>query len=81
MTNFTPHLEKFHATFVDPDNAAFFLDREEESGYAWPAGIERISTEAAVSELFEDTLTEAERDVLASDLNGSYSYWARRSEV
>lgn len=74
-----PYLQRFHAEFVDPDNAAFFLDKESESGYVWP--VERISTEDGVFELFENELSDEERDELASDLNGSYPYWARRTDV
>ncbi|WP_136057225.1 hypothetical protein [Microbacterium sp. K24] len=81
MTKLDPYRTKFHEEFVDPDNAAFFLDREEDSGYQWPAGADRVSTEEGVEELFSSSLTEAERDELASDLNGSYPYWARRSQV
>lgn len=79
MTDLDPYLERFHAAFVDPDNAAFFIDKEDDSNYAWP--VPRVSTEDAVFELFEDELGESEQQELADDLNGSYPYWARRDEV
>ncbi|WP_341974667.1 hypothetical protein [Microbacterium sp. LWO13-1.2] len=79
MTDLDPYLEEFQREFIDPDNAAFMIDRESDSGYAWIG--DRISAEDAVNELFEHRLSDADRQELIDDLNGSYPNWARRSDL
>lgn len=73
------YIARFHEHFVDPDNAAFPLDKEEDTGYAWQTS--RYSTEDALLTLFEGELTEAQLADLAADLNGEYPYWAKRSDL
>lgn len=83
MTDFTRHIARFDEEFVDPDNAAFFLETDKEEGntHIWPAGVDRVSTEDAVYELFETELSEAEMEELSIELNGRAPEWARRSQA
>lgn len=83
MTDFTRHIAEFDEEFVDPNNAGFFLETDKRQGdtYVWPPGVDRVSTEDAVYELFETALNEAEMEELAIELNGRAPEWARRSQV
>lgn len=83
MTDFTRHIARFDEEFVDPDNAAFFreTDKGEDDTHIWPPGVDRVSTEDAVYELFETELSEAEMEELAIELNGRAPEWARRSQA
>lgn len=74
-----PYTERFREEFVDPDNAAFPLDREDETGYAWQSS--RWSTEDALVDQFEHELSEDQIAELADELNGEYPYWAKRSDL
>lgn len=72
-------LAKFRETFVDPNNAGLFIDRDGPDGYNWTT-IPRVETEDALAEIAPDAeVDQLER--LAADLNGEFPAWARRSDL
>lgn len=75
--------DRFKEVFVDPDNAGFFLnpDKSEPAIYILPPGVSFYSTEEGVEELFDDELTEEQKEELADVLNGQYPDWAKKSEL
>ena len=72
-------LSLFHESFVDPNNAGLFLDREGPDGYNWTT-VPRVETEDALAEIAPEA-DDGQLERVAAALNGEFAAWARRSDL
>ena len=72
--------QRFLESFTDPLNELFLNPDKGGEVYVWN-GMTQWSTESAVESLFEDELTDAEKEALSSHLNGVAPDWLSRSEL
>lgn len=71
-------IDAFYSKFLNPDDAAFGLDREGLDGYFWQTT--PVSTEDAVYEVAED-LDEQRHAEIVAEIEGAYHHWVRRSDL